>query len=144
MDNISPFSFIASRITHFDFDSTIFIFEEKLFEKKFGCTIDTQNLSTSGGKRYGEVILKIHVELDNKKPEPENKKGTLNLTIEGGFSAPEEMPEEEFGKMLRINGAAALYSIARAYLISVTSQSFIRGQVILPLANFIPSEKTKD
>ena len=143
MDNkdFSPFSFIASRITHFDFDNSIFIFEEKNFKKSFGIKFNIRNLSTGDGKRFGEVVLQIRIELDDQQPDPNNKKAVINMTIEGGFSAPEDMPAEQFENMLKINGTAALYSLARGYIISVTSQSFVRGQVILPLANFMPKDK---
>lgn len=144
MENTSPFTFIASRITHLDFDSNIFIFDENKFDKKFGCSAEVHDLRNSDGKRYGEVVLKVQVELDNKQPDPDSKKGSIHLTIEGGFSAPEDMAEEEFSTMLKVNGSAALYSIARAYLISVTSQSFVRGQITLPLVNFFPQKKPKD
>ena len=60
-------------------------------------------------------------------------KFSLKLTLEGGFSAPQEMGEEMFRKMLSLNGIASLYGIARALISSVTSQSFADGSVILPM-----------
>lgn len=139
-NNFSPFTFIASRVTHIDFDSSIFIFEEKEFKKSFKISTRTNNLQSKDEKRFGEVTLEITIDLDNQQTDENNKKASIRLTIEGGFSAPESMPNNQFENMLRVNGAASLYSIARGYLISLTSQSFVRGQVVLPLVNFIPKD----
>ena len=37
---------------------------------------------------------------------------------------------------MELNGCATLYSIARSFLMSTTSQVFSNGAVILPMINF--------
>lgn len=134
---VSSFIIIGSRITHLDFDSSIFIFDDKDFDKTVGYQIETKNVGTTDNARYGEVVLNIEVHLDGKEAAQDHN-AVIHLTIEGGFQAPEEMNEEDFISMLQINGSAALYSIARSYLVSVTSQSFVQGNILLPLVNFFP------
>ena len=58
---------------------------------------------------------------------------TLKLVLEGGFSAPQEMGEAMFRKMLSLNGIASLYGIARAHICSISSQSFTDGSLVLPM-----------
>ena len=75
-------------------------------------------------------VIRLHVSVKVKH----GKTGyTLKLVLEGGFSAPQEMGEELFRKMLSINGIASLYGIARAHICSISSQSFTDGSVMLPM-----------
>ena len=141
---ISSFNFLGSRITHLDFDSSIFRFEDRVFTKKIGYKIEIKEVGNDGDHHhYGEVVLTIEVDLEGKDNAQGNN-ATIHLAIEGGFHAPDEMDIEEFKKMLQINGAAALYSIARSYLISVTSQSFVYGDIVLPLVNFFPNSASEE
>lgn len=139
---VSSFGIIGSRIVHLDFDSSIFTFEDNDFDKTVGYKIEMNNVGKTDTGLYGEVVLMIEVHLDGKD-DAKGHNATIHLTIEGGFHAPEEMGDDEFKSMLQINGAAALYSIARSYLISVTAQSFVRGNILLPLVNFFPDSVEK-
>lgn len=76
-------------------------------------------------------------------------KFSLKLVLEGGFSAPPEMGDEMFRRMLSLNGIASLYGIARAQILSITSQSFADGSLILPMIDVSRyskdlAEKTSD
>ena len=75
-------------------------------------------------------VIRLHV---NVKVKQEKTSYILKLVLEGGFSAPKEMSEEVFKKMLSINGITSLYGIARAHICSISSQSFTDGSVILPM-----------
>lgn len=57
------------------------------------------------------------------------------MSIEGCFTAPDEIGEELFKKMLQINGITSLYSIARGFIQSTTSQTLMTGNVLLPMFN---------
>lgn len=61
----------------------------------------------------------------------------LDLLIEGAFSAPSSIEEEVFKKLLLINGAAALYSIARSKVEGITAMTFQSGKLELPMVNII-------
>ena len=67
----------------------------------------------------------------------------LNMDIQGCFKASQETSKEEFNKMLSINGCAALFSIARSIIVSVTSQSLVQGSILLPMVNIFNLRKEK-
>lgn len=64
---------------------------------------------------------------------------TINIeeVLRGIFTAPRNMDEAIFKKMLSANGCASLYSIARANISTITSQAFASGCIVLPMVNFI-------
>ena len=63
---------------------------------------------------------------------------SLNAVIQGVFSGDgSQLDEEDFTKLLKINGCSALYSILRGAIINISSQAFSSGNVIIPMVNFI-------
>ena len=61
----------------------------------------------------------------------------LDLLIEGAFSAPSSIEEEVLKKLLLINGAAAMYSIASSKVEGITAMTFQSGKLELPMVNII-------
>ena len=59
------------------------------------------------------------------------------MAIEGCFNAPSEMGEETFKNMLEVNGITSLYSIARGFVQSTSSQTLLTGSVLLPMINVV-------
>lgn len=87
----------------------------------------------------GVVILDIKVELRY-----EASKARIRLEIEGGFQAGKAiMAEEEFKKMLGINGISTLYAVARGIISSVSAQTFVEDVIILPMINVYNYSKEK-
>ena len=78
----------------------------------------------------GILSLQINVVLTEGKT-----KFQLFIEIEGCFSCPDSDEEDKFQQMLEINGVTTLYGIARAMIISLTSQAFMAGAVTLPMIN---------
>ena len=66
----------------------------------------------------------------------------ISILLEG-FFVGENMDIENFTKMLVTNGSAALYSIARAQILSLSSQSLAGGEFILPMVNFFKAKDLK-
>ena len=85
---------------------------------------------------FGTVILNVEVLLSEKK-----KKYQIDMSMEGSFSAPAEMGEDTFKRMLQVNGITSLYSIARGFVQSVSSQSLAYGSVLLPMLNVVAYSK---
>lgn len=85
----------------------------------------------------------INVHVENKNNSEDNY--TFKMTIEGCFSVEKSFPVEQFKEMLRINGSAALYSIARGFIMGVSAQTMFSGQIVLPLLNFtdMPNQSTE-
>lgn len=80
----------------------------------------------------GTIILNIKVNISEKK-----RKYNLDMAIEGCFHAPAEMGEETFRSMLQVNGITSLYSIARGFVQSTSSQTLASGYVLLPMLNVV-------
>lgn len=68
----------------------------------------------------------------------------IGLRIEGGFCIEEGGTDEELVELLNVSGAAALYSIARGIVASVTSQTCTNGTVLLPMINMFEVKNQKD
>lgn len=123
-----------------------------------GCTIDELNLKNHlvflGNNTKQECMLNIDVSHANHEKEDhvyfgivkltikvvlitENDpvQDTMSMIIEGGFSAPEDIGKEQFLKLLTINGASMLYSIARGKIEMITGATFNHGKVTLPVIN---------
>ena len=64
-----------------------------------------------------------------------DKSMRIELSTEACFMYRDE-DKEAFHKLLQLNGAATLYSIARGQIISITSQCTNGGSIIVPLLNF--------
>lgn len=71
------------------------------------------------------------------KAKVQSGKFSINAVFRGCFDAPEELPEDQFAEMLKLNGCAALYSIARGAISVFSTQMFSNGNIVLPLVNFI-------
>ena len=72
------------------------------------------------------------------------KKYSVDLSMQGCFAAPLDMEEEQFIQMLKLNGISSLYSIARGFIQSTTSQSLVSGSIILPMFNVAAYSRDKD
>lgn len=85
----------------------------------------------------GTIILNIKLNISDKK-----RKYSLDMAIEGCFNAPaEKMGKEEFNNMLQVNGITSLYSIARGFIQSTSSQTLAAGYVLLPMLNVVAYSK---
>ncbi|MEG1470311.1 MAG: hypothetical protein RSC31_06670 [Anaerovoracaceae bacterium] len=57
------------------------------------------------------------------------------MEIEGCFELESSNDENLLKEMLQINGSAALYSVARGIISSVTSHMCTNGTVLIPMLN---------
>ena len=87
----------------------------------------------------GSILL--HVKCEVK--ESAKKKLVCETVTEGLFTAPKDIGQEQFEKMLGLNGCSTLYSITRALIVSLTSQSLGYGKVVLPMINFFKLNESK-
>ncbi len=136
----SPFRFMASRILELHIDNTyVELHNSPDNYKSIDVSHNISEILEQDNGWLGAVELSISVNITDSLEEKDDtsaKKYILNMRIEGGFSSGRNMSKEEFEQMLHINGSAALYSIARGFIISTTSQTLVGGQVVLPLLNF--------
>lgn len=66
----------------------------------------------------------------------EEKVFSVHLVLNGLFTTT-DIDEKVFEHMLLLNGNSALYSIARSYIITISSMSLTSGQLVLPMINFV-------
>jgi len=104
---------------------------------------ETREAQTDGPFQAGVVTLTIKVDIRKKEGRKIVNRFEGSFEIEGYFSGPENMDAEAFRNMLNINGSAALYSIARGFLISLSSQVLNEGRVLLPLVNFVARQNSE-
>lgn len=81
-------------------------------------------------RHMGTLTLRIEVVIKH-----DDNEFKLGLGVGGCFVAPKEMDEAEFLKMMEINGVTSLYSIARGFVQSTSSQALMGGSVLLPMFN---------
>ena len=67
----------------------------------------------------------------------EKAKEYIGMELHGCFQSNEvaETWEKEFRELLQINGTAALYSVARGLVMSITGQSYTGENIVLPMVN---------
>jgi hypothetical protein len=100
-------------------------------------SIDMQEIEE---RIQGVITLFIDVKISDIEEELEME---LHNVIEGcfGLSVPKntdfsaEETAETFKELLSVNGCAALYSISRGFIASITSQACLNGGITLPMIN---------
>ena len=80
----------------------------------------------------GTVTLYTEVKITN-----DDKTASIHLELEGGFALINSKDKERLDSMLAINGCAALYSISRGIIASITSQMAANGYgtILIPMIN---------
>lgn len=76
--------------------------------------------------------------------EEENLKLSVDLKLEGCFCIEKGGLDEELEELISVSGTAALYSIARGIISSITSQTCTNGTVLLPMVNMIALKEQLD
>lgn len=142
-DYSADFQLIGNRIVQLKINNDFISLDmDENTEIKKGLHLSHQIVSIKvdpQGKLSGLLIIHIKVKLTRGK-----EKCIVDLMLEGCFNAESEMGEDKFRSMLEINGFSTLYGIARSTLISISSQTFNRGTIILPMINvfkYIESQK---
>lgn len=92
-------------------------------------------------EHHGRVVLHLHI--SSVRADKEEQDADISMTLEALFRSTEEMEKENFFEMLMINGSAALYSIARGKMESISASVFMEGKIELPFVNIIQYYKEK-
>lgn len=83
----------------------------------------------------GRVVLNLHI--DSVRKEREDQKMEISVTFEAFFRSTDSMEEQAFIELLIINGATALYSLARGKIEAISASIFLDGKIVLPFVNII-------
>ncbi|MDF2952298.1 MAG: hypothetical protein K0S18_1881 [Anaerocolumna sp.] len=133
--NIQP---LGISIRKMDFTNNFVVFKDddgvtKQLDVRYN--IDEMTCEDEENALMGTLSLFVDITIKNDKEEQMD----IHLHLQGGFISNKveckEVNIENFKNMLEVNGCAALYSIARSIIISLTSQACVGDTIILPMIN---------
>lgn len=130
---LSNFEILGNSVTKLEIENDLFYIPD-VVEKTFGMDIELVELEKKSPYFYGEIIVSIEIDVLSES----EGKTHICMDVHGSFQSPEsEVNQEEFTKLLLINGAAALYTIARSKMEVVSSLIYSRGRLTLPFVNIV-------
>lgn len=102
-------------------------------KRSFGLNINEPSFENIDEGLFSQMAIDFEVEIE----QAEDRNFKLELSLEGAFLSEKNTEEEDFKQLVIINGAAALISIARGKIESITSNIFDSGKVVIPFVNVI-------
>lgn len=132
---MADFQYVTSYITRFSIDNGFITYVDKPEVEKNISTnyvINSIENDDENDKLLGVSTLLINIEIGNNE-----KKISIELEIRGLFTGNKNLDKDKFKTMLSINGYATLYSNARSYIISMSSQSFNGDKIVIPHINLL-------
>ena len=106
---------------------------QKEAKRSFGLNINEPSFENIDEGLFSQMAIDFEVEIE----QAEDRNFKLELSLEGAFLSEKNTEEEDFKQLVIINGAAALISIARGNIESITSNIFDSGKVVIPFVNVI-------
>ena len=106
---------------------------QKEAKRSFGLNINEPSFENIDEGLFSQMAIDFEVEIELA----EDRNFKLELSLEGAFLSEKNTEEEDFKQLVIINGAAALISIARGKIESITSNIFDSGKVVIPFVNVI-------
>ena len=106
---------------------------QKEAKRSFDLNINEPSFETIDEGFFAQMAIDFEVEIEQS----EDRNFKLELSLEGAFLSEKNTEEEDFKQLVIINGAAALISIARGKIESITSNIFDSGKVVIPFVNVI-------
>ena len=104
-------------------------------KKEFSMDIKCSRIKLEGDVKVGKLLMQLDISMT---PSGEDMvSDTFEIVIEGIFKSPAEISDAEFLKLLNINGGAALYSIARSKIETISSLTYSEGKIMLPMINMV-------
>ena len=106
---------------------------QKEAKRSFGLNNNEPSFENIDEGLFSQMAIDFEVEIE----QAEDRNFKLELSLEGAFLSEKNTEEEDFKQLVIINGAAALISIARGKIESITSNIFDSGKVVIPFVNVI-------
>ena len=106
---------------------------QKEAKRSFGLNINEPSFENIDEGLFSQMAIDFEVEIE----QAEDRNFKLELSLEGAVLSEKNTEEEDFKQLVIINGAAALISIARGKIESITSNIFDSGKVVIPFVNVI-------
>ncbi len=133
----SEFQFVGNSIYNLDLHNDFISIPDGDFSKEFDVSYDIESITEDENDIWGiinlyvDCVIKPNAETDTDELSEFN----LKLILNGCFKDVKGISKEDFTKLLSINGCAALYSVARSIIISISAQSVVSGSIVLPMIN---------
>lgn len=129
---IADFQIVGSRIVKLKIKNDFIVLDsQEKVKRRIDISHEISRVDDDGqGGLVGLVVLNVSVRIQNA-----GKSFQLDISTEGCFTVPNNFEREKFENMLGINGITALYGITRSAVLSISSQAFIQGNVVLPMIN---------
>ena len=134
----SDFQFVGSSIIRLSVSNDFVAFpDSSALDKNIDVSYDILETSKDEDNIWGTIDLYIECSVSdcNSNENEANSVCTISLSINGCFIDNPSLDETTFKKMLSVNGCAALYSIARSFIMSVSSQLSVNCNITLPMIN---------
>ena len=106
---------------------------QKEAKRSFGLNINEPSFENIDEGLFSQMAIDFEVEIE----QADDRNFKLELSLEGAFLSEKNTEEEDFKQLVIINGAAALISIARGKIESITSNISDSGKVVIPFVNVI-------
>lgn len=139
----SDLEFLGTSVKKLEINNTITVLSPEA-QKRIGLDIRPLGFHRENGFHFSRLSILVTIEV-----EQENGFSTkIDLELEGAFSRPvmtdDDHDDEEFQTLVMINGAAALYSICRSKVETITALTYSSGKLLLPFVNIFEFYKEKD
>lgn len=137
------FQMVANTISEINISNTLInVSDSADLERTF--SLDLKKLEIEEHNTYKSAGLDVQVNVLIEEKAKESKKSfSLNMVIQGVFVDEKDISNEDFENKLKLNGVAALFSIARGCITNISAQCLAEGKIILPLVNFMDFAKSK-
>lgn len=133
----SEFQFIGNSICSLDLHNDFISIPDSDLSKEFDVSYDIESINEDENNIWGTINLYVNciIKQNEETDMDELPEFNLKLVLNGCFTDVKGISKEDFEKLLSINGCAALYSVARSIIISITAQSVVSGSIVLPMIN---------
>lgn len=133
------FQLIANSISEVNITNTIESFSnDENLKREF--SFKPKNIAIEEHENYKSAGVDLEVNVLVERDDA--SKFDATFVFNGVFIDNVKVPNEELEEKLRINGVAALYSIARGCITNISSQVLVDGKIVLPLVNFVEAAET--
>lgn len=106
---------------------------EKEAKRNLGLNINDPHFERVEDGFFSQMTVDFKVEVEQS----EEQKFQLDMSLEGAFLSVGEIDEKTFEQLVRINGAAAIISMARGKIEAITANIFNNGKIVIPFVNVI-------
>lgn len=135
-DVLSDFRYDGCIILDFQIDNNIFVVGNDL-TSECNLQLAASNIVLSPDQSRKAAHLKLTVKGDFTSAVSQGAKFSFSMALDGAFSSPATLSDQDFRNMLFLNGTATLYGIARSKIEVFSSLSFHSGKISLPLLNVV-------